>query len=572
MPVTAWSDATAASLEWFRQARFGLFIHWGLYAVPAGVWQGRQVPYIGEWIQHGECIPAATYAALARGFSGDDFDAMAWAACARRAGMRYLVLTAKHHEGFALWPSASDPFNVNASACNRDIVGELAQACRATGIRLGLYYSHCVDWHEAHAGNLPDDQKGIEGGRPRLWGNDWDFPCGTPAGFDAYLRRKVEPQLHELLTSYGDIALIWFDTPTNGLQPEQARRIRYLIKQHQPGCLVGGRIGHGFQDFDCLGDNQVPREALLRPGESCMTLNDTWGYKEHDHSWAAPDEVIRLLAECTAKDCNLLLNVGPTSAGLFPAPAIERLATVGRWMDAHGESIHGCGSAGLPYTPPWGEVTRSGDTLHLLVSDASATSVSLPHPHCDLSSVQDGTGRDLDVQRVDGASGSWLIVSLPPTSESLIRHVRIICTAPPHFEQTVSEDPSGILTLPSHAARDERGQAWSGYGDAGRTVTWTIRCAAPGRFRVTVVCGGDRYGFWYGGHTVEFRSGGASLRGTLVREQDEPGRSWQHWPAASTTLGELFLEAGSQDLTYAFIATAEPSAAYLPMVRLQRIE
>ena len=563
-----WSAATAASLAWFDAARFGLFVHWGLYSVAAGSWAGREVPYIGEWIQHEELIPAADYGRLGSGFTAAAFDPQAWVAAARRAGMRYLVLTAKHHEGFALWHSRCDRFNsVEAAASGRDLVAELAEACRAGGIRLGLYYSHCVDWHEAHGGNLPEDVK--EAGRPlgrgRLWGNDWDFAAGTAAGFDAYLRRKVEPQLSELLSGYGDIALIWFDTPTASLQPEQSRRLRDLIKRHQPGCLVGGRIGHGFQDFDCLGDNQVPHSALTRPGESCMTLNDTWGYKAHDHDWASAETVVGLLGACAATNCNLLLNVGPMADGRLPQTALDRLAEVGEWMDGHHDAICGTHAAPLPSEPAWGHATLAGNQLHLLITDPLATSVSLPCPLAAITAVSSG-GQLVAHERL----GDWLRLSLP-TAGPLPRHITVSCASPPNWDPTPSENPDGALVLPACRARTADGQAWSGQAAAGQRLRWTLRCAKPGRFRVTVVCGGERYGDWYGEHAVELRCGASVTAGTLRREQAERGRRWQHYPAYGCMLGELTLNAGEQELTLLVNATSGPEPASIPVIRLQRI-
>jgi alpha-L-fucosidase len=314
-------ELTATGVEWFAQAKFGLFIHWGLYSVTEGEWRGKQVPYIGEWIMHEEKIPRAEYAALAARFDPKRFDAREWVRLAEAAGMRYLVFTAKHHEGFAMYHSRVDAFNVvDATPFKRDVLAELAEACRGTQVKLGVYYSQCVDWNEAHGGNLPCDTK-IDS----AWGNDWDFAPGTPEGFAEYLTRKVEPQLREILTNYGPIALIWFDTPTKSMSLAQAMRLKALVKELQPDCLVSDRLGHGLGDFGVGADNEMPSSADSRHSEACITLNDTWGYKAHDQNWKSAETVRKILTEANAKRANVLLNIGPQPDGRLPAPAITVL-------------------------------------------------------------------------------------------------------------------------------------------------------------------------------------------------------------------------------------------------------
>lgn len=313
------STPNSSAASWFAEARFGLFIHWGLYAIPAGQWRGKQVPYIGEWIMHEERIGTAEYEQLAGQFNPTAFDPDRWVHLARNAGMRYLVFTAKHHEGFAMFHSKVDKYNVvDATPYGRDVLAELAGACQRGGIKLGVYYSHCVDWHEAHGGNLAGDLK--DDGT--IWGNDWDFPPGTAEGFDQYLQRKVEPQLTELLGGYGPISLIWFDTPTAGLQRYQASRLRSLVKRLQPDCLISNRIGHGFEDFGGLGDNELPTGVCALPSEACITLNDTWGYKSHDNNWKSPAVIRAMLDQCGPRNCNVLLNIGPMPSGQFPSAAV----------------------------------------------------------------------------------------------------------------------------------------------------------------------------------------------------------------------------------------------------------
>ncbi len=306
-----------AAKRWFCDARFGLFVHWGLYAIPAGIWRGRPVPFLGEWIMHTARIPVREYAALAQQFNPAYFDARDWVARAEAAGMRYLVFTAKHHDGFAMFRSAADPYNVvDATPFRRDPVAELADACRNSRVRLALYYSQAQDWHEPSGGNAPWD-----GG----YGNNWDFPAGTRDGFDMYLERKVIPQLRELLTQYGPISMLWFDNPVPSFTRRHAKKVKDLVRFLQPGCLISARIGHDMGDIRGFGDNELPEDTTNEPCEACVTMNDTWGYKQDGGEWKSPENLLALRQRALAQGVNLLLNVGPKANGRLPPEANERL-------------------------------------------------------------------------------------------------------------------------------------------------------------------------------------------------------------------------------------------------------
>ena len=306
-----------AAKQWFREAQFGLFVHWGLYAIPAGVWEGMRFPWLGEWIMHTARIPVREYEQLATRFNPTGFDARAWVRLAEAAGMRYLVFTAKHHDGFALFRSQADRFNiVDATPFQRDPVAELAEACRGTQVRLALYYSQAQDWHEPHAGTGPGDGR---------YGNTWDFPPGTPEGFREYMARKALPQIAELLTQYGPIAMLWFDNPIASFTRPHAESVKQLVRSLQPQCLISARIGHRLGDVQGFGDNELPSEGLSCPAEACMTMNDSWGYKQDGGRWKSGEELLQLRRQAAGRGCNLLLNVGPMADGRFPTEAIERL-------------------------------------------------------------------------------------------------------------------------------------------------------------------------------------------------------------------------------------------------------
>lgn len=306
-----------AAKQWFLEAQFGLFVHWGLYAIPAGVWKGCQIPWLGEWIMHSTKIPVREYEQLAGRFNPTHFNAREWVSLAEDAGMRYIVFTAKHHEGFAMFRSRADKFNiVDASPFKRDPVAELAEACRGTEVRLALYYSQAQDWHEPHAGNGPQDEG---------YGNTWDFPVGTPEGFREYMTRKAMPQITELLTQYGPIAMLWFDNPIVSFTRAHAESVKQLVRSLQPQCLISSRIGHGIGDIRGFGDNQLPDDLMSCPAEACVTMNETWGYKHDGGRWKSGEELLRLRRQTADRKCNLLLNVGPMADGLFPPEAMDRI-------------------------------------------------------------------------------------------------------------------------------------------------------------------------------------------------------------------------------------------------------
>lgn len=303
-----------ARLDWWRQARFGAFIHWGLYALP-DPWPERPDHggwWTQEWLMHVKRIPVRDYESLARSFSAPAFDPDAWVSDILAAGMRYLVFTAKHHDGFCLFRSSATAFtSVAATRFARDAVGELAAACRRAELPFGVYYSQTQDWHHPHG-----------------YGNDWDFP---PEGkdFERYLRELVEPQLAELLGNYGDIAVLWFDTPTI-LSRDQGLRLRDLVHRLQPACLVNGRIGNGLGDYATTRDNQFLSGASEQDWECPATMNRTWGYRSTDQDWKPVAEILDDLADVNAKNGNYLLNIGPDGEGRFPVEARRILHGLGR--------------------------------------------------------------------------------------------------------------------------------------------------------------------------------------------------------------------------------------------------
>ncbi len=346
-PAAAPRDAAKEKrLEWFRDAKYGLFIHWGLYAIPAGEWKGKRSLGLGEWIMNRSQIPVREYEALAKQFNPVKFNADEWVQLAQDAGMKYIVITSKHHDGFAMFKSAASPYNiVDATPFKRDVLKELADACARRGMRLGFYYSQSQDWHE-----------------PGGAGNTWDFgPDQSSDGkelkpYDEYLRAKAEPQVKELLTGYGPVALIWFDTPRM-MSPERGQRFADIVRKMQPNTLIDGRLGTEG-DYRSTGDNVIPDAASGEAWETPATINHTWGFRTDDTDWKAPGSILFKLIDIVSKGGNYLLNVGPTAEGVIPAPSQDVLRTVGRWLKVNGEAVYGAGTS--PFGEEYGEPSSRG--------------------------------------------------------------------------------------------------------------------------------------------------------------------------------------------------------------------
>lgn len=532
-------------LAWWREARFGLFIHWGLYAIPAGVWRGKRVPYIGEWLMYREKIPVATYAKLAARFHPRHFDAAAIVRLARESGQRYLVITAKHHDGFAMYRSTVSPYNVVAATpWHHDPMADLARECRRQGVKLCFYYSQDLDWHH------PDG----------AW-NTWDYPAAKKDS-DRYIREKVYPQLRELLTQYGPVGLIWFDTPIT-ISLAQAAAIRRFVKRLQPRCLVSGRIGHGLGDYSIPRDNQMPPGRLRGDWEICATLNHTWGFKRHDHAWKPAPQLIRTLVEAASKNANYLLNIGPDADGRVPAASAARLRAIGQWLRANGESVYGAAPSPFAHDFPWGRMTTKGRVLYLHFFTKPARRFELRGLRTRVNHAAPllAPGQKLPFEQSSDADTGTPVLRIDLARLRFRDPVTVVslrlASAPAVVAGPIQE-PDGVLTLLASEANVGPARAklrvsalglTTGWKRTADWLEWRGTVLTPGRFTVEVVTTHQHLEPWSGGHTARVEALGRTLRHKLTRDAEIPYTQAAYFPRIATRMGRLSVDrAGPLDL------------------------
>jgi len=466
---------------WLKDSRFAMFVHWGLYSELGGKWNDKTYYGIAEWIMKRARIPVADYEKMATRFHPTGFDARGWVKLAKAAGMRHIMITSKHHDGFAMFKSAVHPFNVvDTTPFKRDPMKQLADACRAEGLRLGFYYSQSQDWHERDA-----------------MGNDWDWGKDG-RDFPRYLKTKAIPQIEELLRNYGPIAGVWFDTP-GPITCDESKMLVDLVHKLQPQCLVNSRIGNDLGDYDTLGDQEIPR--LPRPGlwETPDTHNDTWAYAWYDRNWKSPREIAERLVRVASRGGTYMLNVGPDGTGRIPEQSARILREVGQWVHKHESAIHGADPT--PFGPlAWGECTARGNTLFLHVFQWPANGrLIVPALKTKVKSARlDG------VRLTMKSSGDNIVITLPSNRPvTLIPVITLELDGPAEASrdqfvlngcrQTLETSVAKLQGCELKAVRwMEKFGDWKheeclgGWRGVESTATWEFRTVEPGSFYLDI--------------------------------------------------------------------------------------
>ena len=473
-----------ARMGWWREAKFGMFIHWGVYAVPAGTYKDKQIGGIGEWIMRNGQIPVSDYRAFASTFNPTKYDPAAWAALAKDAGMRYMVITSKHHDGFTLFPSEASTWGiVGATPWKKDLIGPLAEAARGQGLKFGLYYSQAQDW--TNPGGAKAGMKDGEG---------WDD--AHKGSFDTYIDGVAVPQVREILTKYQPDVL-WWDTPVLMTQPRAEKLAKLLALK--PGIIHNNRLGGGYH-----GDTETPEQFIPATGfpgrdwETCMTMNDTWGFKSYDHNWKPLSTLITNLVDIVSKGGNYLLNVGPTAEGEIPAESIKLLKEVGAWMKVNGESIYG--THATPFKRlSWGRCTTKdagADTiLYLHVfnwpSDGKLLLPGLANPVKSANLLAGGAAVAVEKSAVGQ------VLTLPATAPDAISStIKLVIQGKPEVVVVpVQPNKDGVLTLTPNDAQfhgkeiksEQKGRGPANIGfwtEAGDAVSWDFQADRDGKFAV----------------------------------------------------------------------------------------
>ncbi|HWQ93000.1 MAG TPA: alpha-L-fucosidase [Clostridia bacterium] len=481
-------------MEWFREARFGMFIHWGLYAVPAGEWNGQK--NYGEWIMEEAKIPVSQYEQFAPQFNPVKFNARDWVRMAKDAGMKYIVITSKHHDGFALFPSTLTDWTIARTPFKRDPLKELAAACKKEGITFCFYHS-IMDWHH------PD------WGTRRAWN---DIATGTP-DMERYIP-FMKGQLKELLTNYGPIGILWFDGEWESpWTHERGVDLYNYVRSLQPKIIINNRVGKGRAGMNGMdkdkgvGDYGTPEQEIPATGfgpgvdwESCMTMNNHWGYNKNDQNWKSSSTLIRNLIDCASKGGNYLLNVGPTAEGLFPQASIERLADMGAWMKVNAEAIYD--TTASPFKRlAWGRCTtkNSGNTttLYLHVFNWPANGkLDVPGLKTQPTKAYLLAKPRKALQANLGPDG--LSVSVPQEAPDSVSSTVVLKFKDPLeiVQPTLTQDASGSVLLPAIEARlhGDHIQYESGgqrdnigfWTDPADWVDWEFTVNKPGKFEAII--------------------------------------------------------------------------------------
>lgn len=498
---------------WFKEDKYSMFIHWGLYSMTGGEWKGKTYYGIAEWLMSPNMadIPKEEYKKLAGKFNPTDFDAKAWVKLAVDSGMKNIVITAKHHDGFAMYDSAASEYDViDASPYKRDPMKELALECQKAGIGLGFYYSQNQDWYEQGSAAI-----------------GWTSSRQTNS-FEDYFNHKVVPQVQELLSNYGPIATVWFDTPGK-MSKEHSMRLVEITKELQPNALINSRIGNGVGDFMTLGDHHISDTNHTGLWETIDTTNNSWSYAWYDQNWKTSRKIVNSLITTVGRGGSYMLNVGPDGKGNIPQKAQQNLLGAGQWLKENGEAIYGADASPWGRIQPWGDVSVKGNKLYLHVSKwpreneiylsglkNNIVSVGLLNPI--ETGFLDGVFSDDNEVSFEKASSGWTVFTLPKEQpKELSTTIVVELEGEPQVDATIGIDPIQTTYLSSvfskcnsgcknsHSRWMEKFGEWkfaeniTSWKDSGKAV-WQVDVAKAGEYTLEVEYSADDvvdYSEWY---------------------------------------------------------------------------
>ena len=493
----------------FEQGNYAMFIHWGLYSQLANKVKDKTYYGIGEWIMNPRMagIPVAEYEELAKTFNPDKFDAKAIAKLAKDAGMKYVVITSKHHDGFAMYDSKSNDFNVvKATPYNYDPMKDLAKACKEVGIGFGFYYSHNQDW--TFPGGNGGPEKDAE---------------GNAADFDDYFVKKCLPQVKEITSEYGPIEIVWFDTPGN-MPKKYVEELVAVVRKNQPNAMICGRAGHGLGDYQSLGDMEVP--VSNQPGlwETVDTTNDSWAYAWYDQNWKAPKLILERLIATVARGGTYMLNIGPRGDGSVPQNAADTLRVSGEWIHRYPQVVYGTDASPWQHALPWGDVTVKDKTMFLTVSEWPTNGkLYLPGLKTGIKSAKVLRGAESETIEYQNENG-WICFTVPAAApEKLISVIQVELEAKPEADPCFGIDPDANTDLLSEfatvkGAKKETKQWMEKFGEwkhtnqisewePGSAATWEVNVLKPGCYQVDLTYAGEPRLVWSvavdGGETIQ---------------------------------------------------------------------
>lgn len=489
--LNAPTQAQSNRADWFQDARYGMFIHWGLYSSAEGLWKGEKLRYLNnyaEWIRYRNRISKDEYGELAKRFVWEEIDTEEWVKLAKKSGMKYIIITTKHHDGVALWDTKVGEYSLpKLSGTNRDVIKEIAEACRKHDMKLGFYYSHWIDWEHPFAWDHNQELKGHV----------------SDEQFNQYWQEKAIPQMRELLTNYGDVAMMWFDMwipyQKSIFKKEQLEQAANLIRELQPNCLINSRLGlptdAKYVDFQTLGDNVFGNSFTTHPWETPGTIAHSWGYSGQETEWKSTGQLFESLIGNVALNGGFTLNIGPRANGDVPFESVNRLENIGNWLGKYGEAIYG--KTGLPLAGQhdWGKITfeKKTNTVYLNVFnwplDKTLRLTGITSKPTKIELLNNRTTTDLSFTQ----SGPLTHIKLPSEqADPFVSVIRMRFDDVQLDEHAVVESTFGGYAMKGANALNTKelkifkydGKKPAHVKTSGQDITWEVYIAEPGTYKL----------------------------------------------------------------------------------------